>query len=106
MSYGVFLLIFVVPPMLFFAWRMRDRMNKRIYMAFAALIALCVLYTTPWDNYLVASGVWYYDPKLVLGLTFGYVPAEEYTFFVVQTLMTGFFMLFLWRRFYREDWGE
>jgi lycopene cyclase domain-containing protein len=106
MSYGVFLLIFVVPPMLFFAWRMRDRMNRRIYMAFAGLIALCVIYTTPWDNYLVASGVWYYDPKLVLGLTFGYVPAEEYTFFVVQTLMTGFFMLFLWRRFYREDWGE
>jgi len=33
--------------------------------------------------------VWYYDPALVTGLTIGWVPIEEYTFFVLQTLMTG-----------------
>lgn len=104
MTYLQFLIVFVVIPMLVFGWLVRRYLNRRIYVAFAALITMAVLYTTPWDNYLVATGVWYYNPKLVLGLTFGYVPAEEYSFFVIQSLMTGFFMLFLWRRFYRQDW--
>ena len=61
------------------------------------LVFVAVAYTTPWDNYLVASGVWWYDPKLVTGITIGWVPIEEYTFFVVQTVMTGLFYLFLRR---------
>jgi lycopene cyclase domain-containing protein len=69
---------------------------------FAAAVALhivvAVIYTTPWDNYLVATGVWYYDPALVTGITLGWVPIEEYTFFVVQTILAGLWMLFLMRR--------
>lgn len=61
-----------------------------------ALVAL--LYTTPWDNYLVATRVWWYDPALVTGITLGWVPIEEYTFFVVQTLMTGLWLLSWMRR--------
>lgn len=61
-------------------------------------IVLAVLYTTPWDNYLVASGVWTYDPTLVTGIVLGWVPIEEYTFFVVQTILTGLWLAFLMRR--------
>ena len=50
---------------------------------------VAVLYTTPWDNYLVATGVWWYDPHLVAGLVLGWVPIEEYTFFILQTLAMG-----------------
>ena len=50
---------------------------------------MALLYTTPWDNYLVATRVWWYDPDLVLGFTFGYVPLEEYLFFVGQTVLLG-----------------
>jgi lycopene cyclase domain-containing protein len=57
-----------------------------------------LIYTTPWDNYLVATGVWYYDPRLVTGIRIGWVPIEEYTFFVVQTLLTGLWLLLLMRR--------
>ena len=61
-----------------------------------ALVALA--YTTPWDNYLVANRIWWYDPALVTGLTLGWVPIEEYTFFVVQTWMTGLWLLTCARR--------
>ena len=57
-----------------------------------------VAWTTPWDNYLVATGVWYYDPARVTGITLGWAPIEEYTFFVVQTLLTGTWLLWLARR--------
>lgn len=61
-----------------------------------AVIAL--LYTTLWDNYLVATRVWWYDPALVTGITIAYVPIEEYTFFVVQPILAGLWLLFLLRR--------
>ncbi len=61
-------------------------------------VVLAVVYTTPWDNYLVATGVWTYDPALVTGILLGWVPIEEYTFFVVQTILTGLWLAFLMRR--------
>lgn len=63
-----------------------------------AHIVVAVLYTTPWDNYLVATGVWWYDPTLVTGIVLGWVPLEEYTFFVLQTLMMGLLILVLAKR--------
>ncbi len=59
---------------------------------------MAVVYTTPWDNYLVATGVWYYDTDLVTGIVLGYVPIEEYTFFVVQSILAGLWIAFLMRR--------
>ena len=67
-------------------------------LAILTLIVIAVVYTTPWDNYLVATNVWWYDPALVTGIILGWVPIEEYTFFVVQTLFTGLWLLFLARR--------
>jgi lycopene cyclase domain-containing protein len=63
-----------------------------------AHVAIALIYTTPWDNYLVATRVWWYEPTLVTGVTLGWVPIEEYTFFVVQTLLTGLWLLALLRR--------
>lgn len=61
-----------------------------------AVIAL--LYTTIWDNYLVATRVWWYDPALVTGLTIAYVPIEEYTFFILQPILAGLWLIFLFKR--------
>jgi lycopene cyclase domain-containing protein len=68
------------------------------WAAIALHAVLAVVYTTPWDNYLVATGVWYYDPALVTGIVLGWVPIEEYTFFVVQSILAGLWILFLARR--------
>lgn len=68
--------------------------------AVAALLVhvlIAVIYTTPWDNYLVARGVWDYPPGRVL-FTIGYVPIEEYLFFVIQTAATGLWLLWLMSR--------
>jgi lycopene cyclase domain-containing protein len=49
---------------------------------------IAFIYTTPWDNYLVYRGVWGYGDERVLG-TIGYVPLEEYAFFLLQPVLTG-----------------
>lgn len=63
----------------------------------AAHAFIAVAYTTLWDNYLVATKVWWYDPQRVTGLLIGYVPIEEYTFFILQTILTGAWLLLMAR---------
>lgn len=108
MSYFAFLAVFVgIPIALLSLWTIwdyqRGKWNPPALLAWrpwVVMLGLCVIafvYTTPWDNYLVATGVWYYDPELVTGIIFGWVPIEEYTFFIVLPIMTGLFSLVLMR---------
>ncbi len=76
--------------------------NWAPYLYILLNIALALIYTTPWDNYLVATGVWWYDPELVTGLTLGWVPIEEYIFFILQTALTGLWALAVQRYILRE----
>ena len=113
MTYFGFLAIFLgIPIAILSIWTIRDYNNKTwlpqsllLWNPLAVLISLCVvafLYTTPWDNYLVATNVWWYDIDLVSGIVFGYVPIEEYTFFIVQPIMTGL-LLFTLARYIQPD---
>jgi lycopene cyclase domain-containing protein len=117
MTYFGFLLRFLVIPILIFLgityWDTRNhrqirgfRNGRAVWIAIAVHIVLAVIYTTPWDNYLVATGVWYYNPGLVTGIVFGYVPIEEYTFFVLETILCGLWWWFLARRFSPLPEGE
>jgi lycopene cyclase domain-containing protein len=110
MTYFGVLLRFIVPPLVILALitvvdRARGRRVCAVFRTWPAWAVLlghvivALVYTTPWDNYLVANSVWWYDPLLVTGLTLGWVPIEEYTFFVVQTLLSGLWLLFWMRRF-------
>lgn len=109
MTYFGFLAVFLIIPISLLAMiAVYDRRHGRALPAFlhhwpprAAIglhILLALVYTTPWDNYLVATHIWWYDPQLVTGLTIGWVPIEEYTFFVLQPLLGGLWLLFLERR--------
>jgi len=108
MTYFGFLLRFLFIPILIFLaitlWDNRNnkqitgfRNGRAVWTAIGIHVLLAVVYTTPWDNYLVATGVWYYNPDLVTGLVIGYVPIEEYTFFVVETILSGLWWWFLAR---------
>jgi len=109
MTYFGFLLRFLfIPILIFLAITLWDNRNNKeitgfrnghaVWIGIAVHVFLAVAYTTPWDNYLVATGVWYYNPELVTGIVFGYVPIEEYTFFVVETILAGLWWWFLSRR--------
>lgn len=78
-------------------WMPKSLDSFKPYIVMIALCVVAFIYTTPWDNYLVATNVWWYDINLVNGLVFGYVPIEEYTFFLVQPVMTALLFLFLVR---------
>jgi lycopene beta-cyclase len=68
-------------------WLPQSLNTNRVWWGMVALCIVALIYTTPWDNYLVATRVWWYDPQLVTGIVFGWVPIEEYTFFLLQPIM-------------------
>ncbi|MEZ0347788.1 MAG: lycopene cyclase domain-containing protein [Thermus sp.] len=90
MTYLDFHLLFLLPPLLLLLLWARPR-PPRLW-AYLLMPPIALLYTTPWDNYLVWRGVWGYPEGRVL-LRIGYVPLEEYLFFLLQPLLTGAFLL-------------
>lgn len=113
MTYFGFLARFVVLPMLILRLLIRrDEVRNRpmpeplsnwpAIAVVATHSAVALTYTTIWDNYLVASNIWGYDPKLVTGLRLGWVPIEEYSFFVLQPLLTGSLWEYMARRIPQE----
>lgn len=112
MSYFSFLLYFLVIPIIILViFTLMDRRRGaelpatlQAWPPWAAItlhVIIAVLYTTLWDNYLVATRVWWYDPELVTGITIGWVPIEEYTFFVLQPILAGLWLLILARHMAR-----
>ena len=93
MTYLQFLLLFLFPPILTLAIRLRRHALSSLALPLVwrwllAVALIAFVYTTPWDNYLVYRGVWMYGSERVLG-TIGYVPIEEYIFFLLQSIFTG-----------------
>lgn len=109
MTYFGFLVRFLIIPILILGvitiidWRKGRKIPARlnatpVWIAIILHMFIALAYTTPWDNYLVATRVWWYDPNLVTGITIGYVPIEEYTFFILQPLLAGLWLVFILRR--------
>ncbi len=109
MTYFLFLILFIIVPLLitiilhiYFGKREilkedQDFQFTRKYQLLLLILlgVIAVFYTTPWDNFLVANNVWFYDPSKVLGILLGYVPLEEYLFFIFQTFLIGAYFILL-----------
>jgi 15-cis-phytoene synthase / lycopene beta-cyclase len=57
------------------------------------LLFLCVVAMATasiWDNYIVYHNAWWYCPTCVIAVI-GYVPLEEYMFFIIMTVITVHF---------------
>jgi lycopene cyclase domain-containing protein len=93
-TYLDFHLLFITPPFvaLLFVARTRFRSRRDIEWAGIGIIVLLALaYTAPWDNYLIARGVWEYAPGSVTA-TVGLAPVEEYMFIVLQPIVAGLWL--------------
>ena len=97
-TYLQFLAVFLAVPIIALLLLLRREVRSLPWLAIAAICAIALIYTTPWDNLLILNGVWTYPRQRVLNIVFGVVPLEEYSFFVLQTILTSLFSLLLWKR--------
>lgn len=95
MSYLLFHFLLILPPIAVMGATMPYSLlqigGRRAQVSLPLMTVVALSYTTPWDNYLVARKVWWYGSERVLG-TIGYVPLEEYLFFLLQPILTGLFL--------------
>ena len=89
MTYGRFLLAFVVVPLFVVGWRHRHAF--RAGPAWPTVALFCIVYaaTSPWDNLAVKEGIWDFDDARTWGVRIGWLPVEEYLFFGLQTALVG-----------------
>ena len=83
-------MVFVGVPLVSVLWIAfrKGKINQSNISGILALSLIALIYTTPWDNYLIFRGVWTYPPDAVVG-KLGYVPLEEYGFMILQTWLAG-----------------
>jgi lycopene cyclase domain-containing protein len=94
-TYGGFLLVFLVVPIAILGLALRRRMVRRWGWSVFGLTLVAVVYTGPWDHFIISQGVLGYPPGRVWGPTIGLVPLEEYGFFVLQVVLTSLIVLAL-----------
>jgi lycopene cyclase domain-containing protein len=99
----VVLILFAWLPIVGLYYLLRGRLWRGYILRLAGLALLVALYAAPWLNTLAAARVWYYDPALTLGLAPAYAPVEEYLWLMLQAILTGLFVLWVWRRVYPGD---
>lgn len=95
LTYGQFLILFLVMPIGLLLGYLRKRLTSLHLISILSLATIAFIYTPIWDNYLVANEIWWYDPDLVLGITIAWVPIEEYLFFILQPIMAGLWIVAL-----------
>jgi lycopene cyclase domain-containing protein len=94
LTYLSFLAAFVAPPLVGLAGLAVARSGSREPSlrlqagGVGLLVALALVYTTPWDNYLIAQGVWWYGEGRVAA-TIWNAPVGEYLFIAGQAVLVG-----------------
>jgi hypothetical protein len=94
LTYLGFHLVFIAPPLLFLLWAAPVLPPGRRRVALTGLVGittLALVYTTPWDNFLIEQGVWWYGEGTVVARIWR-APVEEYLFFVLQPVLSGLFL--------------
>lgn len=106
--FGYLALFFGIPLLVLAALLLRDA-RRRIplpadlrtrpsWLLMTGLAVVAMLYTTPWDNHLIAQRTWTYSPALVSGLRLDHLPLEEFLFFSLQSLVLAMWLLWLAKR--------
>ncbi len=92
MTYLDFHLWFNLPALLVLLWLVRKRLRWTHVKCIAALCGIVFLATAPWDNWAVHRGFWTFDWRrttpvtVTLGGVQWRLPAEEYAFFLIETV--------------------
>lgn len=97
LTYGLFHLIFNVPVLLLLLWMTRKIITREHLKWMGLVLAIVIVFTTPWDNWAVMKKIWDFDPNRIW-FRIGYLPLEEYLFFVFESLNVMLFTFWMIHR--------
>ncbi|KAL0082331.1 Phytoene Synthase/Lycopene cyclase [Phycomyces blakesleeanus] len=80
-------LYFTLPVLALLAFLYKPFFTTKDRFKYIFLCTVAFATASPWDNYIVYHKAWSYCPECVTAVI-GYVPLEEYMFFIIMTLIT------------------
>jgi lycopene cyclase domain-containing protein len=106
LTYVGFHAVFVAPPLVVLASvtaNTHDTTRSVVRTVPAvAILVLALVYTTPWDNYLIHRGVWWYGDGAVAGRIW-LAPLEEYLFILLQPIVATLWLALISPAFRRPQ---
>jgi putative membrane protein len=100
-TYAEFHLYTNLPALLLLLWLTRGMMTRAHWLAIAGVALVATAAATPWDNIAVHRGIWGFDWDRATpveipfrGVTYR-LPAEEYAFFVIESVLVSLFAIWL-----------
>nr|AAO46893.1 lycopene cyclase / phytoene synthase [Blakeslea trispora] len=96
LTYLEFHLYYTLPVLAALCWLLKPFHSQQDNLKYKFLMLMAASTASIWDNYIVYHRAWWYCPTCVVAVI-GYVPLEEYMFFIIMTLMTVAFSNFVMR---------
>ena len=96
LSYRHFHLLWTLPLCAVLYLIARPFLTKLDRAKLILLPIIAFVWTTPWDNLIVKNRAWFYH-RHCIWFTIGYVPIEEYFFFIIQSLISTLWCTLLTR---------
>ena len=93
-----FLLFLAVPIFRASLWVQRNTMKTSFLLTVLGVAFGSVIYTAPWDNWLILHHVWWFDWDCCWGIAVGALPLEELLFIFLIVCLGGFWTSFLYER--------
>ena len=97
MSYGQFLVVFLLIPIVVLVAALRAHLRRFHRIACGLVCLLAFVYTTPWDNYAAYKKLWTFAPNFVGSVWIGYLPLEEYLFYFGEAIFVCLVLIALSR---------
>jgi lycopene cyclase domain-containing protein len=94
-TYFTFHLAFNLPALVLLLWLTQRRLRPTHWKWIAIVCAIVFIATAPWDNWAVYRRIWDFDWTRVtpievpLGGIRWRLPAEEYAFFLIETVLVS-----------------
>jgi len=98
MSYFLLLLIFGIVPLVFI-WLTVPHLIWHYRGTLAIIVLLILLVSIPWEMTAI-DRIWYYSPRVIVGMRLFNLPVEEFAFFVIDGLLVGTLALLLKEKFH------
>ena len=99
---------YTLPALLLLYLILHPFLGRREKQKLLLLSIISLLYTYPWDSYIIHSSAWTYRSDAVIGTASG-IPFEEIAFFIITSLITTLFTILMTRwslivlHFHHED---
>lgn len=97
-SYPLWLLIFVIFPIIFI-WFFKHKLLIKYFKAIGFAIIGAIIFSLPWDFIAIQERIWFYEKPYIFGVWFLGLPIEEYAFISLVTVLFSSITIVVWDKY-------